>query len=75
VYFLAGEVVEDYVPCLKEAYEPVCLGTYLLKGSVPILNGVITLSIGGSQIKLPVSMVLDRVTTVDELQVCETFQT
>lgn len=66
-------VVGDHVPCLMEAYDPVCLGTYLLRGCAPILNGNITLNIGNSTVKLPVTLEIPGATIVDERQVCDTI--
>lgn len=67
-------VAVDAFPCLTDAYDPVCLGIYLLQGSAPILNGMITLSIGGSHVvKLPVDIQLSAATAANELQVGDTF--
>lgn len=67
-------VVEDIFPCLMEAYDPVCVGTYMLQGSVPNLNGNITLSIGGSHVvKLPVATEPDVAEMSDFKQYKETL--
>lgn len=67
-------------PCLTDADDPECLGTYMLQGSARNLNGNITLSIGGSHVvKLPIAMTLakqlDVAKTVDDSQVGDAFQT
>lgn len=60
--FVAG----DAFSCLMAAYDPVCVGTYQLEGSVPMLYGNITLNIGGSHVvKLPVDIQHDVTKMVD----------